>query len=145
MAKIRDDFEGVTFVYDEDSNATALQAGDEIPEWATIGKHLLAVDETDPDAEQQDASNVDDSDQLPEEPPRKGRGSSKEAWQDYATAVGVTFPKDATKTQIIELVDAATADVVEDDDQGDSDAVDSGAEDEGTGDGGDAAADESDS
>lgn len=125
MAKIRDDFEGVTFVYDEDANAKMLQAGDEIPDWASVGKHLLAQDE------HTDNSNGSDTaaDSVGElvEPPRQGRGSGKEAWQEYATALGVSFPKDATKGQVIELVDAATADAGDHDDgQGGDDDADAG-------------------
>lgn len=42
----------------------------------------------------------------PEEPPRAGRGSGLEAWSDYATALGLNVPEDATRDDVIELVDA---------------------------------------
>lgn len=43
------------------------------------------------------------------EPPRAGRGSSREAWAAYAATVGVTVGADDTRDDIIAAVDAATA------------------------------------
>src|SRR5690554_300404 len=42
---------------------------------------------------------------LPVEPPRVGRGASRRAWADYATRLGVPYPKDATRSQIVAAVD----------------------------------------
>lgn len=42
MAKIRDDFEGVTFVRTADGDVV-LKAGDKIPKGVVVGDHLLAV------------------------------------------------------------------------------------------------------
>ena len=45
-----------------------------------------------------------------QEPPRRGPGSGEEAWRKYATRIGVTFPEDANKGDILALVDAHKAD-----------------------------------
>jgi predicted component of type VI protein secretion system len=37
----------------------------------------------------------------PDSPPTRGKGSGLEAWQAYATAVGVSYPADATRNDII--------------------------------------------
>lgn len=41
------------------------------------------------------------------EPPRSGRGSSVEAWRDYAVVAGVEVEDDATRDDIIAAVDTA--------------------------------------
>lgn len=41
----------------------------------------------------------------PTEPPRAGRGSGLGAWKEYATAIGIDVPDDASRDAIIELVD----------------------------------------
>lgn len=46
-------------------------------------------------------------DDIPEAPPRAGRGASKDAWAKYAEARGVTVPADASRDDIIAAVDAA--------------------------------------
>jgi hypothetical protein len=43
----------------------------------------------------------------PQEPPRVGPGSSREAWAEYADAKGLTVPEGATRDQVIALVDDA--------------------------------------
>lgn len=40
------------------------------------------------------------------EPPRAGRGSSEDAWREYATGLGIDVPNDAGRDDIIALVDA---------------------------------------
>lgn len=40
------------------------------------------------------------------EPPRAGRGSSEDAWREYATSLGIDVPADAGRDDIIALVDA---------------------------------------
>lgn len=42
----------------------------------------------------------------PVEPPRSGKGSGVEAWRTYADALGITHPDDATRDDIVALVDA---------------------------------------
>lgn len=44
----------------------------------------------------------------PVEPPRHGKGSSTEAWRDYAELIGLPFPSTATRDDIITLVDQVT-------------------------------------
>lgn len=41
----------------------------------------------------------------PGEPPRAGKGSSTEAWRAYATSIGHDVPGEATRGQIIAMVD----------------------------------------
>jgi len=44
-----------------------------------------------------------------DEPPRSGKGSGKGAWADYAEELGVAVPADASKEDIIALVDSFKA------------------------------------
>lgn len=39
------------------------------------------------------------------EPPRSGKGSGVEAWREYATSLGVEVADDATRDDIIAVVD----------------------------------------
>lgn len=41
-----------------------------------------------------------------EAPPRAGRGSSRDAWVEYAATLGVTVPEGASRDDIIAAVDA---------------------------------------
>ncbi|MFP3915862.1 MAG: hypothetical protein ACLFWM_13365 [Actinomycetota bacterium] len=43
-------------------------------------------------------------------PPRSGKGATKAAWRDYAEGIGLQVPKDATRAQIIELVESGGRD-----------------------------------
>lgn len=43
---------------------------------------------------------------IPKEPPRRGRGSGRKAWADYAAKIGVDVPDDASRDDIIELVES---------------------------------------
>jgi len=104
MVKIRDDFEGVTFVYDENATAHRLQAGDEVPHWATIGEHLAggtavddAVESTSPALDP--AANEAASAEAP-----KGN-ASREEWATFAASLGVQVPEDAKRDEIRALVD----------------------------------------
>lgn len=45
------------------------------------------------------------ADEHPPRPPESGAGSSRAAWADYATTVGVDVPDGASRDDIIELVD----------------------------------------
>lgn len=43
------------------------------------------------------------------EPPRSGTGSGVKAWKTYAESKGITVPDDATRDDVIALVEASTA------------------------------------
>lgn len=43
------------------------------------------------------------------EPARAGKGSSLSAWQSYVDLLGIEYDEDATRDDLIELVDAAAA------------------------------------
>lgn len=54
------------------------------------------------------AGSSDPSDPASDgEPPRAGRGSGVEAWAEYATSKGIEVPADATRDDIVALVDAS--------------------------------------
>lgn len=53
-----------------------------------------------------DPAGDDDEAAVLEEPPRKGRGSSLEAWQGHADALGIEYDNDASRDDIIAAVDA---------------------------------------
>lgn len=44
---------------------------------------------------------------VADEPPRAGRGSGVEAWATYAKSLDLDVPDDATRDEIIELVDSS--------------------------------------
>lgn len=43
--------------------------------------------------------------EKPQEPPRSGRGSGVDAWREYADSLGVQYPQDATRDDIVALID----------------------------------------
>lgn len=45
----------------------------------------------------------------PQEPPRGGEGSGREAWATHAGTLGIEFAEDATRDDIIAAVDAKAA------------------------------------
>jgi hypothetical protein len=70
-------------------------SGDDAPKWAPA--HLIdGATETPPDANA-----------GPEEPPRGGAGATTDAWAAYARTLGIDVPDDASRDDIIALVDAA--------------------------------------
>lgn len=42
---------------------------------------------------------------YPIEPQRPQSGANKQAWRDYLDSVGISYPAEATKTELIELAD----------------------------------------
>lgn len=108
MAKIRDDFEGVTFIFTPDGVALPpLAAGDEIPDGVTVGDHLLASAES---------AAPEPVAQVPELPadtetmqPPKGNGS-REDWAAYADSLGVAYDADAKRDEIRDLVNESQKD-----------------------------------
>jgi hypothetical protein len=57
----------------------------------------------------EERSDIDPDTGALVEPPRGGPGSGREAWAEYATALGLTVSEDATRDDLIELVDAIDA------------------------------------
>jgi hypothetical protein len=53
-----------------------------------------------------DAANEKVPVTIPDEPPRAGKGSAKQAWTEYARALGHSVPKSATRAEIIAMVEA---------------------------------------
>lgn len=47
----------------------------------------------------------------PGEPPRSGKGSGTDAWREYAKSLGLEIPADASRAQIMTLVDEGPRDV----------------------------------
>jgi len=86
---------------------------------ALIGDHCWepspdvpqAVDEVSPPSpEEPEEKDTEGSDTPgPVEPPRAGRGSSRDAWADHAATLEVTVTDDMTRDDIIAAVDAAQA------------------------------------
>lgn len=74
-----------------DAGFLVLGPDDDVPEWAAdqIGDHAWEADDT------------------AGPPPKAGKGSSKEAWVEYATAHGVELDPEATRDAIIAALEAA--------------------------------------
>lgn len=76
-----------------------------------------SVEDAPPDAAADDESapvepEEDDVDVSPvavDEPPRAGRGSSRDAWVTYAGSVGVSVTEDMSRDDVIAAVDAAVS------------------------------------
>lgn len=103
----------------ETNKAEVLAEGSELPDWADglVGDHALSGDGESvvaPDtslvpsgsdkAEGQDAGSGSEG---ASEPPRAGRGSALEVWQAYAESQGIAVPEDASRDDIVALVDEA--------------------------------------
>lgn len=50
-------------------------------------------------------TELDDEDES-DRPPLTGKGSGKGAWTDYAESLGIEVPEDASRDDIVALVDA---------------------------------------
>lgn len=48
-----------------------------------------------------DVTTTDTGEPAPTPPPRSGPGSGKEAWAEYAEAIGVVLDEDDTKEEIV--------------------------------------------
>lgn len=106
MAKIRDDLDGVVLQYGEDGTLHTLRAGDDVPDGVLVGDHLTAPADHD-DHDDHDGSDEGDEGDEGEPAPSKPRGNSgREAWVEYATALGVEFDVDATREDIKAAIEA---------------------------------------
>lgn len=88
-----------TIVVDPATRAgVVLAAGGPVPSWATdqVGDHLLQV-----------SSEVSDEVSPEGPPPKAGKGSSREAWAEYADANDVGYGPDDGRDDIIAAVEAA--------------------------------------
>lgn len=65
------------------------------------------ADASEPQDGSGDPAEDGDGAQVPE-PPRAGKGSGTQAWQDYADLLGIEYDEDASRDDLIALVDAAT-------------------------------------
>lgn len=72
--------------------------GDTIPGWAA--KLITNEDAWDP-------TSHDTKAETPKEPNRTGRGSGLDDWQSYADTLGIDYPDDAKRDDIIALVDTS--------------------------------------
>lgn len=100
--KIRDDFEGVTFVH-VGGQAVRLAAGDKIPAGADVGGHLTAS------GKPTSGSGTADVDETPGEPTEpKGNGSTED-WAAWAKHLGVEHAADASRDDIKAAVAAHQA------------------------------------
>lgn len=95
-----------TDVHVRDAHGTTHVFGpssEEVPEWA---QRFI----TNPAAWDGDAPSFDDEDESldeaeKDEPARAGRGSGLPVWQAYAKSLEIEFPENATREDIIALVD----------------------------------------
>lgn len=82
-------------VHGPDGQSRSFGPGDDVPEWVEAAIANPDVWAAPPPASEPAELN---------EPPRAGKGSSREAWADYATRVGVELGEDATRDEIIAAV-----------------------------------------
>lgn len=88
-------------VFDDRGEAHIFGPDNDVPQWATskMGAHCFTdgVHPGEPAPERQ----------AGQEPPRAGRGASREAWHAYASEIGVTVDPSAPRDEVIAAVDAA--------------------------------------
>lgn len=86
---------------DESADVDESIQGDvegETPEGAPVdGEPSEAEPNVEPDG---------NSAKQPQEPPRSGAGSGVGAWREYAAALGVEHPEDASRDEIVALIDS---------------------------------------
>lgn len=101
-----------SFVYvtDEGGDPVAFGPGDTVPAWAAeqitnpkAWKVAWSVEPAVVDVELSPVAVTDPS-TAAGAPPTHGRGSSREAWLEYADDLGVPVPADATRDEIVALV-----------------------------------------
>lgn len=94
----------IVHVYDEHGAAHVFGPDDDVPAWAA-----KAI--TNPDAwaagdEPELAPTGEGGGGDGDEPPRGGPGSGRDAWAAYAESKGIAVPDDASRDDIVALVDA---------------------------------------
>lgn len=112
MSRVKQNIFGTVYVTDADGARHAFVAGDEIPEWAAPRMRDVTDDGTSASAEPVNTGEVlvtgsDDpsDDDGPVAPPRSGPGSGVQAWRTYAETLGVDVPDDASRDDIVDLLD----------------------------------------
>lgn len=91
-------------VHDDAGRTAVFGPADEVPEWAAalIVNPKAWADEPAPVAEPTGPATGGTA-----EPPKSGRGSSREAWAVYAQARGLEVPDDASREEIVAAVEHA--------------------------------------
>lgn len=95
----------------ETQGVVTLRPGMKVPDWAEdqVGDHLFkskAQSDAAVEPQQSTPPAPAPAQQQDGQPPRAGRGSSLEAWAEYAAKVPIAVPEGATRDEIIALVDA---------------------------------------
>lgn len=101
MTRIRADLVGTVHVRDLDDVVRVLSAGDEVPDGAVVGEHLIADQEgatSDPADDETDEQGEDGGDEVPDGAPRGN--ASRAAWASYATAKGVEVSDEMSREDI---------------------------------------------
>lgn len=88
-------------VHDESGQAHTFGPGQDLPGWAS-----KAI--TNPNVWEGASTEAAGSD-GPVRPPESGKGSSLDAWQEYALEIGVDFDDDMTRDEIIAAVNEQEA------------------------------------
>lgn len=118
MAKIRTDLEGVVVALDSNGTGITLYPGDTVPEGVEVGAHVLdgKPSKDAPKTKKTEPPAKPAAPAQPTEltaPPRAGKGSTVDAWREYATnataahGLNIDFPDDVKRDEIIDaLTDA---------------------------------------
>lgn len=97
--KIRADLIGTTHVHHADGSVSVLGAGDEVPDGASVGDHLIGSS----------ASVATETAAVPAagDEVTKPRGNAgRDAWAKYAASKGIEFDDDASRDEIKAAVEA---------------------------------------
>ena len=93
-------------VHDDDGVAHCFGPGDEPPEWAVARINRPDVWASLPAVGTEDPADTPQQRPRPDEPPRVGRGSGRDAWAAHAAALNIDIDPDASRADIIAAVDA---------------------------------------
>lgn len=84
----------------------SVVVGADLYEAGTVPPPEVAKAITNPDAWEDSTPPAAEESDDAEEPPRSGKGSGEDAWRAYAERLGINVPDDASRDDIIALVDA---------------------------------------
>jgi len=92
-------------VHDENGAPHTFEPGSEVPDWAA--RKISNPNVWDGDAPVFDDENPegDLSEDDVDEPARSGRGSGLPVWKAYAASLDIEVPDDASRDDVIKLVD----------------------------------------
>lgn len=92
-------------VHDENGAPYTFEPGAEVPDWAARKISNPNVWDGDAPVFEDEPQEGELSEDEVDAPARSGRGSGLPVWKAYASSLGIEVPADATRDDVIKLVD----------------------------------------